>query len=1100
MGSGSRRSRSMIRAAAFVGLVILAAAGTSQGGAPRRANVLHAAKREARDQAQQVREQLQARRKTLPDFLIDGRFNARYERQGLQTSVRARRARAAKIAARGAGAAPDTVDLLIVRMGFAAHRAPGFASMDPSGDFRETPDSTVIIDPPPHGAAYFQAELLGLREYYRIMSHGTLEVRGHVFPPAGEPSLKLSDVADYGPGPDGNWTIELLEHWFRDAVAKLDSASTGRLELSEMESICIVHPGSDLQSDIDRNSPNDIPSFFMTLADSIPVQGGAHEIRNGLVVPETLNQDGLQGGILGVLCHEFGHQLGLPDLYDTNFGLPAVGEWDLMDSGNGLVFAFQVEGSDDVQVAFGVLPGGLSALSRLLLGFEDAYEVATGADSVDLRPANTQQGAGPRIARLNVSADEYFLVENRRDFLAERVEDMEACPYLNRDDSTGVVLWMSRDNPAKPPRERLNSGEYDYFISSPSAPAEAFGTCGEVGFGLLVWHVDERVLADEFAFNSVNGNDKMRALRLLEASGDFEIGDWRSPSDGFVGDGWNDPFREGYRTELRSTTRPNNWNSDWAETGWEITGMRFVAPESHRLVVAVTEGVAGWPFVLRANPDSILQVDPRGALVAPVAGIGTALVAADSNAIWAFTPAGTRQIVTAPLQPQSLAWHPRLGAADANGTVGATDGSQLWLWDAVTAPSTLPVRAGFPAAIPGGTAGRIVLLDETSAGTAGALVETRDGAWVQVDASGVRTTFDVDAGAEPAVVGPVAAGGAPGVALVGRDRFVFGAFTGGGSTVVAHGLNVPDSTLWVAGGALRGTATGPAAQVVALARDGRLRIADADSGLWPGIEDLPRGEYTGLALGDVDGDGELDIVATTATHIFGVTSRGARLPRTPVALQDLYALQNPVRITGGPLVADVAGDALSEILVTTDLGLVYAVDANGRAVAGYPRKMLPDLFPAALLAADWNGDNVPELVGVASLAAAATDPAGGSARAGWTSTGANAARTFFTATPGAVAAQGRILAAEKAFVAYPNPARGGEVRLRLTAAQSGAFALAIYTLEGQRVFERNGTLASGTQEITWRPGGLAPGVYLCRFVSAAAGVTQPLVEPITILR
>jgi len=1099
MRSGSGRSRSIIRTAGLLGLVLLGSFATSQSSAPRPANVLHAAKRQARAEAQELRRQLQARRAALPDFLVDGSFNTRYERQGLRTSVGARRTRAAKIAVRGAGAAPDTVDLLIVRMGFAANRAPGFTSMDPSGDFRLSPDSTVIIDPPPHGVPYFQAELLGLREYYRVMSHGTLEVRGHVFPPEGEPSLKLSDVADYGPGPNANWTIELLERWFRDSVAKLDSAATGGLDLSTIESICIVHPGSDLQSDIERNSPNDIPSFFMTLADSIPVQGGTHEIRNGLVVPETLNQDGLQGGILGVICHEFGHQLGLPDLYDTNFGLPAVGEWDLMDSGNGLVFVFQIEGSDAVQVAFGLLPGGLSALSRLLLGFETAATMTAGVDSIELRPANTQQGTTPRIARLDVSADEYFLVENRRDFLAERVEDFEACPYLNRDDSTAVVLWMSRDDPAKLPRERLNSGEYDYFISSPSAPEAAFGSCGDLGFGLLVWHVDERVLADGYPFNGVNADDKMRALRLVEASGDFEIGDWRLPSDGFSGDGWNDPFREGYRTELRRDTTPNNWNSDWAETGWEITGMRFVAPESHQFHVAVHDAVAGWPFLLRANPDSILRIEPRGAAVAAVAGIGTALVAADSNGVWAFTPAGSRRVVARALQPQSLASHPRLGASDANGTLGATDGGRVWLWDAQSGPDTLSVRPGFPVAIPGGTAGRMVLLEDAAAGTPGALVETQGGAWVRVDAAGVGTTFDADTGHESAVVGPVAAGGAQGVALVGRNRIVFGAFAGG-STAITHGLDAPDSTLLVAGGALRGAAAGRAAQVVVLARDGRLRVVDADTGVWPQVEDLPRAEYTGLALGDVDGDGELDVVATTATQITGVTSRGARLPRTPVAIQDVYPLQNPVHITGGPVIADVAGDALPEILVTTDLGLVYALDAGGRVVAGYPRKMLPDLFPAVVVAADLNGDAVPEVVGVASLAAAATDPAGGSPRTGWMSAGANGARTFFTATPAAVTAQARILGAEKPLVAYPNPARGGEVRLRLTAAQSGAFALAIYTLEGQRVFERNGTLAAGTQEIAWRPGGLAPGVYLCRFVSAAAGVPQPLIEPITILR
>ena len=36
---------------------------------------------------------------------------------------------------------------------------------------------------------------------------------------------------------------------------------------------------------------------------------------------------------LGVYCHEFGHQLGLPDLYNTNTGQMILGPWSLMDKG-----------------------------------------------------------------------------------------------------------------------------------------------------------------------------------------------------------------------------------------------------------------------------------------------------------------------------------------------------------------------------------------------------------------------------------------------------------------------------------------------------------------------------------------------------------------------------------------------------------------------------------------------------------------------------------------------------------------------------------------------------------------------------------------------
>jgi M6 family metalloprotease-like protein len=1097
MGLASRRGRAWVWAA---GLGIAALSPGVAPAASRHADRLQVQPRAARQEIDAARRRLAAHRADLPSFLHDPARAARIHARGVLTRPEARAARTAE-AARGAGAAlPDTVSLLVVRVGFAANRRPDLTSMAASGDFNLVPDTTVVVDPPPHDVPYFDAQILALADYYRLQSHGRLEVRGSVFPPSGEPSLKLSDMADYGPGPDGRWTLDLLETWFRAAGGLLDSAAVGRLDLPSYDCIAFCHPGSDLQNDIDANSPNDLPSFFVTLADSIPVAGG--EIRSGVVFPETTSQDGLLGGILGAFCHEFGHSLGLPDWYDTNFGLPVIGEWDLMDSGNAAFFAFQVANTQEVLFALGLLPTGLSAMSRVLLGWDEPYAMQSPADVVTLSPANSTQPVGPRVARLDVSADEYFLIENRRDFLAEHVEDVEECPYLNRDAATGVVLWMSRDDAMRPSRQRRNSGEYDFFIAAPTAPEAELGNCGQTGFGLLVWHVDERVIADGYGFNAVNADERGRGLRLVEASGDFEIGDWRMPTVSFVGDGWNDPFRAGYRTTLGATTVPNNWNNDWAHTGWEITDVRFVAPESHELSVRVHDGVAGWPLLLRAGFDSLPPVEPKGALVASIVGGGTALVVADSSGAWMYDASGGRRVRTARVRPGTLAFHPRLAAGDAAGTVAFLDSARVWLCDAALAGDSLVVRAGFPIAIPGGSGDRLALVGTDAAAAPGALVELANRSWVLVDAIGIERSFDVgpEREADP-IVGPVAVGGAAGVALVGRDAVLFAPLDVNGPPPrsVAHGL--ADTTLLVAAGRWR-NGDGGAAPVVLLHPDGRLRVVDADGGIRSGFQDLPPDRYSGLAVADVTGDGELDIVAASATHVAGATSRGARLLNSPRALRDAYAVQNPVRIVAGPIVADVAGDSLPEILVATDLGLVYALDADFGVVDGYPRKMLPDLFPAELCAADVDGDGAPEIVGVASIAANAAAPPGGSARSGWWARGGNFARTGFVPAPAALrpGAGTRLAAAERPLLAYPNPAPGDVVQLRMTAARAGEFALAIYTLEGERVFERRGTLVAGTQEIPWRVGDLAPGVYVCRFVSPAAGVPTPMVEAITLLR
>ncbi|MET7574169.1 immune inhibitor A domain-containing protein [Streptomyces sp. NPDC005492] len=73
-----------------------------------------------------------------------------------------------------------------------------------------------------------------------------------------------------------------------------------------------------------------------------------------------------ENGGLGVYAHEYGHDLGLPDEYDTAGGENSTGFWTLMSSGSWLG-----TGKD----AIGNLPGDMNAWDKLQLGWLD-YDVA----------------------------------------------------------------------------------------------------------------------------------------------------------------------------------------------------------------------------------------------------------------------------------------------------------------------------------------------------------------------------------------------------------------------------------------------------------------------------------------------------------------------------------------------------------------------------------------------------------------------------------------------------------------------------------------------------------------------------------------------------
>ena len=110
---------------------------------------------------------------------------------------------------------------------------------------------------------------------------------------------------------------------------------------------------------------------------------------------------------IGTFCHEFGHVLGLPDLYDVT-GLPnsseGIGEWDLMGAGNYTHAPGEFIGTS---------PAHFSAWSKQTLGWITPVNVATNVLEATIAPVES----GGDVYRLWSNGDntgEYFLIENRQ--------------------------------------------------------------------------------------------------------------------------------------------------------------------------------------------------------------------------------------------------------------------------------------------------------------------------------------------------------------------------------------------------------------------------------------------------------------------------------------------------------------------------------------------------------------------------------------------------------------------------------------------------------------------------------------------------------------
>ncbi len=105
---------------------------------------------------------------------------------------------------------------------------------------------------------------------------------------------------------------------------------------------------------------------------------------------------------LGVYCHELGHILGLPDLYDTDYTSNGVGRWSLMAGG-----------SWNGPSGLGGSPAHLDAWSRIFLGFLSPNVPSFDQYGVSFPQVETNQTIY-KLWTNGSPASEYFLVENRQ--------------------------------------------------------------------------------------------------------------------------------------------------------------------------------------------------------------------------------------------------------------------------------------------------------------------------------------------------------------------------------------------------------------------------------------------------------------------------------------------------------------------------------------------------------------------------------------------------------------------------------------------------------------------------------------------------------------
>lgn len=747
-------------------------------------------------------------------------------------------------------------------------------------------------------------------------------------------------MAYYG---DDDRFQERLVFMVRDLVAVADPVVDFR-----NKDLVIFHAGQGQEADVLDDSRQQIWSAFVTPADFeaiLPDPGGAvgiatnDEISPGVPwrvteaaeVPESESQDGYTFGMMGVLCHEYGHQLGLPDLYDTtpdvNGNNQGLGAFDIMSGG---VWNYN-----------GFVPSFPSAWSRVFLGLPPTRALSNG--SFQLSRHRPPIAPHPRAVQVPQTQSEYLLLENR-------VQDPNGNGIFDFEDTDGDTLFdFYTDSYA--------GAEFDFFL-----PGDGTGS------GLAVYHVDEAKIAAGLPGNVVNGDTQRKGVDLVEADG---VQDLDGPATSLSAGAAGDLFRAGYRDQLTPDTNPSTEAYGPVRTGISITNIS-ASDSVMSFDVAFDRTRAGFPKVLSGRVFGVAtlaaDVDGNGTkeLLVPVQRLN------NTGALYVFNEDGT-DFLDGDATPTPFIVTPatRISSSPCVGDIDGVPGNEIVFQTANSAIWALHAD------------GTEVLDGDSNAGTLGVLVA---GGGVTTRAQPILVNLDGAPGLE-IVVGSTATplGGsfltavkASGGAVVRHVLPIAGS-----SEMAPVAANLGDDDLpevLVAHTAVPGAED---------ASYNGLSIANWEIFADPNLPREPEGAiyylihlggpYGAPVLADLDRDGFSEALVADRTGAFHAL-RVTFAPHPPGELPSLYIGTEelsgwPAAIAGGGRAvevsaADLEGDGHPETFQTGEDSRVAAFHWNGAPRSGFPVGAGDPLAPAdssgvwAPLIADVDADGFLDVIAI----------------------------------------------------------------------------------------------------------------------------------------
>jgi immune inhibitor A len=303
--------------------------------------------------------------------------------------------------------------LVLAALAVVVPRTAGAREVPTKGDLRLL---VILAGFPDLPLAHERAHFIGtptslldrLVAYYREVSGGRLRI----VPTVGQAIVALPELRPR--------YVHQPEALARDAFTAFAQAATAPDDVAALDAhaFLVFFAGNGRESHTQGGDRNDPWSNYTTI--SPPLRAGKRSFDEACVIAES---EVAPFESYGVLCHEFGHLLGLPELYAPG-GLPqeGIGVWGLMGQGT--------------WIRRGTKPPHLCAWSKVRLDWVEVETITESRRGVVLPAVETEA----RVVKIPADPErpyEYYLLENRTRSGADEAIPGEGILVWHVDDSVG---------------------------------------------------------------------------------------------------------------------------------------------------------------------------------------------------------------------------------------------------------------------------------------------------------------------------------------------------------------------------------------------------------------------------------------------------------------------------------------------------------------------------------------------------------------------------------------------------------------------------------------------------------------------------------------